>query len=139
MPAGPAHKGLRDEVSNRKCIWLAVVGRRIEFVSLLPMLDPDLLVAYRADQDQIGVEMNVVLSQFGGKFGVASKIIVMIADHHGDLDARSSGAELIENGLVCRNYVIKLFDSSHEGQLPKSERIADYQQFGVGAFFFELL
>src|SRR5262245_1084800 len=125
MPACPAHKGLRDEVPNRKCIRFAVLGKRIEFVALLPVLDPDLLVAYRADQNQIGVEMNIVLSQFGGKFGVASKIIIVIADHHGDFDAGPSSAELIENGLVCRNYVIKLFDSPHEGQFPESERIAD--------------
>src|SRR5262249_4382770 len=126
MPAGPAHKGLRDEVPNRKCIGFAVVGKRIEFVALLPVRNPDLLVTYSADQDQIGVEMNVVLSQFGGKFGVASKIVIVIADHHGDLDARPGSAELIENGLVCRNYVIKLFDSPHEGEFPETERIADY-------------
>ena len=53
--------------------------------------------------------------------------------------AGPSGAELIENSLVCRNYVIKLFDSPHEGQFPESERIAGYYQFGVGAFFFQLL
>jgi len=58
--------------------------------------------------------------------GVASEIVIVIADHHGDLDAGSSGAKLIENGLVCRNYVIKLFDSPHESQLPESKRIADY-------------
>src|SRR5262245_36002528 len=139
MPAGPAHESLRDEVPNRKCIGVAVVRKRIEFVTLLPMLNPDPLVAYRADQDQICVEINVVLSQFGGKLGVASKIVIVIADHHGDLDAVPSDAELIENGLVCRNYVIKLFDPPHEGQFPESERIADYQQFGVGAFVFQCL
>jgi len=63
----------------------------------------------------------------------------MIADHHGDLDARSGGVELVENGLVRRNDVIKLFGSPHQGQLPEPERIADNQQFGVGTFFFKLL
>jgi len=28
--------------------------------------------------------------------------------------------------LVRRNYVIKLFDSAHEGEFPESERVADY-------------
>jgi hypothetical protein len=62
MPARSAHKGLRNEVPDRKCIGFAVVGKRIEFVALLPVLNPDLLVAYRADQDQIGVEIDVVSS-----------------------------------------------------------------------------
>src|SRR5215813_9646611 len=124
MPTRSTHKGLRDEVPDRKCIGFAVVGKRIEFVALLPVLNPDLLVTYSADQDQIGVEMNVVLSQFGGKFGVASKIVIVIADHHGDLDARPGSAELIENGLVRGNYVIELFGSAHEGQFPESERVA---------------
>src|SRR5262249_30918073 len=125
MPARSANKGLRDKVPDRKCIGFAVVGKRIEYVALLPVLNPDLLVAYRADQDQTGVEMNVVLLKLGGKFGVASKIIVMIANHHGDLDACPDSAELIENGLVRRNYVIELFGSVHEGQFPESERVAD--------------
>ena len=63
----------------------------------------------------------------------------MIADHHGDLDARPGSAELIENGLVRRNYVIELFGSAHEGQFPESERVADDYQFCVGVLFFQLL
>jgi hypothetical protein len=42
-------------------------------------------------------------------------------------------------GLVCRNYVIELFDPLHEGQFPEPERIADDQQFDARAFLFENL
>ena len=60
MPARSANKGLRDEVPDRKRIGTAIVGKRIELVALLPVLNPDLFVAYGADQDQTSVEMNVV-------------------------------------------------------------------------------
>src|SRR5262249_58286519 len=108
MPARSADEGLRNEISDREGIGTAIVGKSIEFVALLPVLDPDLFVADGADQDQAGVEINVVSLQLGGKFGVAGKIIVMIADHHGDLDARPGRAQLVEDGLVRRNDVIEL-------------------------------
>src|SRR6516225_8270642 len=60
MAARPADEGLRDEVSDRKCIGIAVVREGIEFVVLLPMLDPDLPVAHRPDQHQALVEVDVV-------------------------------------------------------------------------------
>jgi hypothetical protein len=46
---------------------------------------------------------------------------------------------LIENGLVRRNDVIELFDTLYESQFPEPERVADDQQFGVGAFVFQPL
>jgi hypothetical protein len=47
--------------------------------------------------------------------------------------------ELIKNGLVRRNYVIKFFGSPHKRKFPEPEGIADDEQFGVGTFFFQLL
>ena len=121
MPAGPADEGFRDEVPHRKGIGVAVVGKRVEFVALLAVLDPDLLVAHGADQDQARVEMDVVGPQFVRKGRIASQVVIVIADHHGDLDARSGGAELIENGLVRRDDVVELFDSLARGSVPRTQ------------------
>jgi hypothetical protein len=137
MPACPADEGLRDEVSDREGIGIAVVREGIEFVVLLPMLDPDLLVAHRADQHQALVEVDVVCPQPSRKGRVASKVVIMIAHHHCNLDTFAGGAELIENGLVRRDDVIKLFDTLHESQLPEAERIANDQQFSVRVFLFQ--
>src|SRR5262245_45963771 len=106
MPARPADKGLRYEVPDRRGIGIAVVGKCVEFVTLLPVLDPNLLVTHGANKDQTHVKVDVVCYQLGRIRGVASKIVIVIADHHRDLDARAGGAELIEDGLVRRNYVI---------------------------------
>src|SRR5215467_12478327 len=103
MPACPTDEGLGDKVSDRKGIGIAVVGEGIEFVVLLPMLDPDLLLAHGADQDQILVEVDVVCLQPSCKVCVATEVVIVIADHHSDLDTSPGGSELIENGLVRRN------------------------------------
>ena len=71
------------------------------------------------------MSIDVVCPQPSCKGRVASKVVIVIADHHRNLDTFAGGAELIENGLVRRNYVIELFGSVHEGQLPESERVAD--------------
>jgi hypothetical protein len=52
----------------------------------------------------------LLCSQLGYKVWVASEVVIVIADHHGGLDTRTGGSELIENGLVRRNDVIKLCD-----------------------------
>src|SRR5215472_5427833 len=122
MPARPADEGLRDEVSDRKGIGIAIVREGIEFVVLLPMLDPNLLVAHGADQEQALVEVDVVSLQPSCKVCVASEVVIVIADHHGDLDMCTGGSELIENGLVRHDDVIKLFDTLHQSQLPEPER-----------------
>jgi hypothetical protein len=98
------------------------------------MLDPDLLVANTADQHQAFVEVDVVCPQPSRKGRVASKVVIVIADHHGDLDTFAGGAELIENGLVRCDDVIKCFDTLYESQLPESERITNNQQFSVRVF-----
>src|SRR5215470_14712138 len=118
MPACPADEGLRDEVSDRKGIRIAIVREGIEFIMLLPMLDPNLLVAHGADQEQALVEVDVVNLQPSCKVCVASEVVIVITDHHGDLDMCAGGSELIENGLVRCNDVIKLFHTLHETQLP---------------------
>src|SRR5215510_573381 len=125
MPARPADKVLRYEIADRKGIGIAVVGKCVELVTLLPVLDPNLLVTHGANKDQTHVEVDVVRFQLRCKRGVACKIVIVIADHHRDLDARAGGAELIEDGFVRRNYVIELFYSLHEGQFPEPKRIAD--------------
>jgi hypothetical protein len=125
MPARPADKGLRYEVPDRKGMWITVVRKCVEFITLLPVLDPNLLVTHRANKHQTHVEMDVVCLQFGRICGIAGKIVIVIAYHHRDLDARSGGAELIEDGLVRRNYVIEFSDSPRDGQFPESERIAE--------------
>jgi len=89
--------------------------------------------------DQALVEADVVQFQLGRKVWVASEVVIVIADHHGDLDTRTGGSELIENGLVRRNDVIELFDTLYESQFPEPERAADDQQFGVGPFVFQPL
>ena len=89
--------------------------------------------------DQALVEADVVHFQLGRKVWVASEVVIVIADHHGDLDTRTGGSELIENGLVRRNDVIELFDTLYESQFPEPERVADDQQFGVRAFVFQPL
>jgi hypothetical protein len=61
----------------------------------------------------------------------------VISDHHGDLDARPRGFELIENGLVRFDDVFKLFRAVHEGELPETKCITHDDQFGAGAFFFQ--
>src|SRR5215475_6739116 len=125
MPARPADKGLRYEVPDRKGIGIAVVGKCVEFVTLLPVLDPNLLVTHGANKDQTHVEVDVVCFQISRIRGVASKIVIVIADHHRDLDPCAGDAELIKNGSVRRNYVIELFGSPREGQFPEPERIAE--------------
>ena len=65
---------------------------------------------------------------------IASQVVVVIADHHGDLDGRPSNPELIENRLVRLNDVRKLFGTVHEGQFPKAKGVADNEEFGVGTF-----
>jgi hypothetical protein len=70
----------------------STVGKSTEFVALLPVLNQDLFVANGTDQDKTGVEINLVLSKLG-EFGVASKVIIMIADHHGNLAAGPGGVE----------------------------------------------
>jgi hypothetical protein len=60
MPARSANEGLRNEVPDRKYIGAAIIGKGVEFVALLAVLNPDLFVTYSADQDQIGIEVNVV-------------------------------------------------------------------------------
>jgi hypothetical protein len=83
--------------------------------------------------------MNVVCLQLLRKGGIASEIIIVIADHHGHLDARAGGLELIENGLMCGYDVREFSDSTHEGEFPKSKCVADDQQFSVGAFLLQFL
>jgi len=61
----------------------------------------------------------------------------VIADHHRNLDTFAGGAELIENGLVRCDDVIKFFDTVHESQLPEPERITNDQQFSVRTFLFQ--
>src|SRR6516165_7166736 len=127
MPACPADEGLGDKVSDRKGVGIAVVRESIEFVMLLPMLDPDLLVAHGADQHQALVEVNVVCLQLSRKVCVAAEVVIVIAGHHCDLDTCSGRSELIKNGLVRCNDVIDLFDALYERQLPEPERITDDQ------------
>ena len=76
---------------------------------------------------------------FSTKVRIASEIIVVVPDHHGHLDARSGGPELIENRLMRPYDVRKPLDPAHKRQLPEAKRIAHDQQFGVGAFLFQLL
>src|SRR5262249_45161577 len=139
MPACSADEGFRNEVSDRKRVGIAVIREGIEFVVRLPMLDPNLLIAHWADQHQVFVEVNVVCQKPSCKASVASKVVIVIADHHGDLDTCAGGAELIENGLVRCNDVIEFFDTVHECQLPESERITNDQQFSVRTFLLQPL
>ena len=106
MPARPADKGFGDEVSHGEGVGIAVITESIKFIALLPVFDPDLLVAHGADQDQARVEVDVVCLQFVRKVSIASKVVVVITDHHGDLDVRTDYSELIENGLVRLYYVL---------------------------------
>src|SRR6516165_11361913 len=106
MPACPADEGFGDEVPDGKGMGITVVGESVKFVALLPMLDPDLLIAHSPDQHQALVEVNVVCLQLGRELRVASKVIIVITDHHSDLDACTSSPELIENGLVRLYYVL---------------------------------
>src|SRR6516162_2557449 len=113
MPACPADEGFCDEVADRKGIGITVIGESIELVVLLPMLDPDLLVAHGADQNQSLIEMDVVCLQLGRKFRVASKVVIVIPDHHCNLYACTRGSKLVENGLVRLHYMIELLDSMY--------------------------
>jgi hypothetical protein len=83
--------------------------------------------------------MDVVCLQFLHKGRIASEIIVVIPDHHGHLDARAGGPELIENRLVRLYDVRKPFDPAHKRELPEAKRVAHDQKLGVGAFLFQLL
>ena len=118
---------------------IAILGEGVEFVALLSVFNPYLLVTDGAGQGQARVQVDIVCSQLLHKFGIASEIIIMIADHHCHLNARAGDRELIENGLVCRYDVRKPFDPTNEREFPESERVTDDQQFSVGAFLFQLL
>ena len=83
--------------------------------------------------------MDVVCLQFLHKGRIASQIIIVIPDHHGHLDARAGGPELIENRLVRLYDVRKPFDPAHKRELPEAKRVAYDQKLGVGAFLFQLL
>ena len=83
--------------------------------------------------------MDVVCLQFLHKGRIASEIIIVIPDHHGHLDARASGPELIENRLVRLYDVRKPFDPMHKRELPEAKRVAHDQKLGVGALLFQLL
>ena len=83
--------------------------------------------------------MDVVCLQFLHKGRIASEIIIVIPDHHGHLDARAGGPELIENRLVRLYNVRKPFDPAHKRELPEAKRVAHDQQLGVWAFLFQLL
>jgi hypothetical protein len=75
--------------------------------------------------------MDVVCLQPSCKVCVATEVVIVIADHHSDLDTSPGRSELIENGLVRRNDVIDLFDALYESQFPEPERITDDQQFSI--------
>jgi len=83
--------------------------------------------------------MDVVCLQFLHKGRIASEIIIVIPDHHGHLDARAGGPELIENRLVRLYDVRKPFDPAHKRELPEAKRVAHDQKFGVGVFLFQFL
>ena len=44
--------------------------------------------------------------QFVGKVSIASKVVIVITDHHRNLDVRTDYSELIENGLVRLYYML---------------------------------
>jgi hypothetical protein len=71
--------------------------------------------------------VDVVCLQPGAKIWVASEVVIVIADHHGDFDAGPGGSKLIENSLVRLYYVLELFDSMDESQFPEPKCIADDQ------------
>jgi hypothetical protein len=48
----------------------------------------------------------------------------VIANHHGDFDARTGGTQLIKNSLMRRYDVIKFLYTLNKGQFPKPECIA---------------
>ncbi len=81
--------------------------------------------------------MDVVCLEFVHIGRIASQLVVVVANHHGHLDARPGNSELIENRLVRVDYVFKLFDSVHESQLPEPKRVSNDEQLGVGTFLFQ--
>src|SRR5215475_13749355 len=139
IPAGSADEGFRDEVAHRESVSVAIFGEAVELIALMSVFDPYPLVAHRADQDQARVQMDVVCLQFLHKGRIASEIIIVIPDHHGHLDARTGGPELIENRLVRLYDVRKPFDPAYKRELPEPKRVAHDQKFGVGAVLFQLL
>jgi hypothetical protein len=90
---------------------------------LLPVFDPNLLVAYHTDEDQVFIQMDIVISKLGCKGCIASQVVVVISHHHGHSYASPGGSKLIENRLMGVNYVLKLFSPVHESEFPEPERI----------------
>ena len=97
---------------------VSTIGRRYEVIGsssnwvrfvILRRLRPN-----RADQHQALVEVDVVGPQPSCKGRVASKVVIVIANHHRNLDTFAGGVELIENGLVRCDNVIKFCDTLHE-------------------------
>ena len=83
--------------------------------------------------------MDVVRSKLVHIGRIAGQVVVVIADHHGHLDARADDPELIENGLMGLDDVVELFGSVDESQFPEPKRVAYDEQFSFGVFFFQSL
>src|SRR5262245_51515871 len=125
MPAGAADEGFGDEIPDREGIRIAVITERIEFVVLLAVFDPDLLVTHRPDRAQTLVERDVVRRELAGEASVAGEVIIVVADHHGDLNARSGRPQLIEDRLMRPDDMVEPVEAGHEREFPESEGISD--------------
>ena len=62
IPARSADERFGDEVADREGVRIAILGEAVEFVALLSVLDPYLLVTHGAGQDQARVQVDVVCS-----------------------------------------------------------------------------
>src|SRR5262249_53129845 len=138
-PARSSNERFCNEVPHGQRVDIAIIAESIEFVALLPVFDPNLLVAHGADEDQVLIQMDVVFSERLCEGSIASQVVIVISHHHRDPDASPSGPELVENCLVRLDYVFKLVGSVHEGEFPETKSITHDEQLGVGALSFQSL
>src|SRR4051794_10371512 len=135
IPTRGAGDACRDEVAHRLGVGVAELGHAVADIVLLAVLYPDLLASHLSNDRDFLHEVQVVVLQALDVFGIAGKLVVVVAGHDRDRYRAARLPELLEEPRLLLDQRLQLLRALERGELPQPEGITVDDQLDVLLLF----